>query len=143
MEDSKARFKALRETLGMTQAQAAEEFGVQPRAVRRWESLTAPQLPPAGVVDEMETMVDERTRVIVDTLALVERIFDSVSDEHGSDEVPDISLPYWSSQDSYCKCHDGDMDYRSANSISRGVADALRIRGRSVCWLLDPVDEAR
>lgn len=133
--DSKARFRALRETIGITQAQAAETFGVQPRAVRRWESPTAPQLPPVGVLDEMERMADERARAIESTMKATEKLIAEGMDGHNVEEV---SLPYWSSQQAYDEWHPAKPeDYRRVNSISRGVADALRSRGLKVKWLLD------
>lgn len=133
--DSKARFRALRETIGITQAQAAETFGVQPRAVRRWESPTAPQLPPEGVLEEMERMADERARAIESTVRATEKFIAERMDGH---KVEEVSLPYWSSQAAYDEWHPvKPEDYRRVNSISRGVADALRSRGLNVKWLLD------
>lgn len=139
--NSKARFRALRETIGITQAQAAETFGVQPRAVRRWESPTAPQLPPEGVLEEMERMADERARAIESTVKATEKfIADAVENVEGR-EVSEVSLPYWSSQAAYDEWHPATPgDYRRVNSISRGVADALRSRGLEVKWLLDHAD---
>lgn len=133
--DSKARFRALRETIGITQAQAAEAFGVQPRAVRRWESPTAPQLPPVGVLEEMERMADERARAIESTVRATEKF---IADAVEGRKVEEVSLPYWSSQQAYDEWHPAKHeDYRRVNSISRGVADALRSRGLNVKWLLD------
>ena len=37
MARGKADFAALRETVGLTQAALAEELGVNPRSVKRWE----------------------------------------------------------------------------------------------------------
>jgi transcriptional regulator with XRE-family HTH domain len=136
--DSKARFRALRETIGITQAQAAETFGVQPRAVRRWESPTAPQLPPVGVLEEMERMADERARAIESTVKATERFIAEAVENVEGHKVEEVSLPYWSSQAAYDEWHPAKPeDYRRVNSISRGVADALRSRGLNVKWLLD------
>ena len=43
---NKAEFRAMREMVGMTQATLADALGVEVRSVKRWESPSAPQVPP-------------------------------------------------------------------------------------------------
>jgi DNA-binding transcriptional regulator YiaG len=44
MDRTKAEFRAIRETVGMTQGMLADALGVEQRSVRRWESPTVPRM---------------------------------------------------------------------------------------------------
>lgn len=127
-----AEFRAIRETVGMTQGMLAEELGVEPRSVRRWESPSAPQLPPQDAWEVLDAALENQRRAVAAALGEVDRI----AQEQGT--YPEsVMLPYWTSQDAYDVGHytgaDGN-DWRMANATSRMLAYALHERGIDVEW---------
>lgn len=128
---TKAEFRAIRETVGMTQAALAAELVVEVRSVKRWESPTAPQVPPQDAWDVLDAALSAQRRGIAAALGKV----DEVAQEYGS--YPEsVALPYWSSQDAYDEGHyvDDGGDWRMANATSRLLAHALHERGIRVEW---------
>lgn len=132
MTRTKAELRALRETVGMTQAALARELGVQVRSVKRWEFPASPQVAPQDAWDVLDEAKGLQDKVVSFALGKV----DEVAQEVG--HYPrDVTLPYWSSQDEYDECHvpeDGG-DWRMANANSRLVAFALMERGIEVTWV--------
>ena len=122
MERSKADFKALRETVGMSQQVLADALHVDKRSVQRWEAPGNAWEPPA---DAWEVLDDarERQRWSVDTAL-------EIAWEH--DNVP-VSLTYWKSQEEFERAgHDG--DYQMANANARMIAAILENDGRAVSF---------
>lgn len=130
-ERTKAEFRAIRETVGMTQGALADALGVEQRSVRRWESPTNDYTPPQDAWDVLDAALETQRRGIAAALGKV----DELAHEHGS--YPEsVMLPYWSSQDAYDVGHyvDDGGDWRMANATSRLLAHALHERGIQVVW---------
>lgn len=76
MIKTKASFRALRESCGLTQKNVADEFGVRTLAVKRWESETDHRNPPDDVwewlVELHQNMIAEARKAASNALALAE-----------------------------------------------------------------------
>lgn len=134
-ERTKAEFRAIRETVGMTQGMLADALGVEQRSVRRWESPTNDYYPPQDAWDVLDAALSAQRRGIAAALGKV----DELAQERGS--YPEsVMLPYWSSQDAYDKGHyvDDGGDWRMANATNRLLAHALHERGMRVKWTDGP-----
>jgi hypothetical protein len=134
-ERALAEFRAVRETVGMTQGMLAAELGVEPRSVRRWESPSAPQVPPQDAWDVLDYALDTQWQAVAAALGEVDRM----AQERGA--YPDhVALPYWQSQAAYDAGHyvDDDGDWRMINATNRVLAYALHERGIAVEWSDSP-----
>lgn len=131
-----AEFRAIRETVGMTQGMLAEELGVNPRSVRRWESPDYDGYrPPQDAWDVLDDALDAQRRGIAAALGKL----DEIVQERVS--APDsVKLPYWTSQSDYDRHHyiDDGGDWRMANATSRMLAEMLHERGVRVDWTDGP-----
>lgn len=126
-----AEFRAIRETVGMTQGMLAAELGVEARSVRRWESPSAPQVPPQDAWDVLDYALTNQRHAVAAALGEVDRM----AQERGA--YPDhVTLPYWPSQAAYDVGHyvDDGGDWRMANATNRMLAYALHERGINVEW---------
>lgn len=127
-----AEFRAIRETVGMTQGMLAAELGVEARSVRRWESPSAPQVPPQDAWDVLDAALTNQRHAVAAALGEVDRI----AQEQGT-YPENAALPYWTSQEAYDSGHytgvDG-QDWRMANATLRMLAYALHERGIAVVW---------
>lgn len=127
-----AEFRAIRETVGMTQGMLADALGVEPRSVRRWESPSAPQVPPQDAWDVLDAALSNQRHAVAAALGEVDRI----AQEQGT-YPENAALPYWTSQEAYDSGHytgaDG-QDWRMANATLRVLAYALHERGIAVVW---------
>lgn len=132
---TKAEFRAIRETVGMTQGALARELGVEVRSVKRWESPTAPQVPPQDAWDVLDAALSAQRRGIATALGRV----DEIAKERGA-YPKSVMLPYWTSQDAYDEGHyvDDGGDWRMANATNRTLAERLHERGIRVEWTDGP-----
>ena len=128
---TKAEFKALRETVGMTQTAMAKLLGVEGRSVRRWESTESPHNAP----EEAWGLLDDARARQVQAIEFAVGKVDEVAAQYGA--PPDeVALPYWASQEQYDELHfpkDGG-DYRMVNATLRLLAHVLGERGVRVRW---------
>ena len=132
---TKAEFRSIRETVGMTQHALAVELGVEVRSVKRWESPDAPQAPPQDAWDVLDAALSRQRQVVAYALGKVDEVAQGRGDWPGH-----VTLPYWASQRAYDAGHvpaDGG-DWRMANACSRLVAFALHERGIPVEWADGP-----
>lgn len=131
-----AEFRAIRETVGMTQGMLAEKLGVNSRSVRRWESPDYDGYqPPQDAWDVLYDALDTQRRGIAAALGKI----DEIVYERGA--APDsVMLPYWTSQDAYDEGHyvDDGGDWRMANATNRMLAERLHERGIRVEWADGP-----
>lgn len=134
---SKQELKALRELAGISQSALARELGVQDRAVRRWESMTAPQEAPQDAWDILDEMLEQQERIVSSAIKMLYEI----KDKREVEDVP-IVLPYWMSQEDYLEHStdarlgvDRDDGWRIANATSRAMYVLLRDLGFDVSWV--------
>lgn len=118
-----ARFKELREMVGMSQTDLAREVSVAPRTVRRWET------PDTYIPDDSwETLEQARARQLEICAVAVRKIL-SVTAEHGA--KPDtIAIPY--------HIHDN-----MARANARLVAHELERRGYHIRIVPDENEKSR
>ena len=131
-----AEFRAIRETVGMTQGMLAAALGVEPRSVRRWESPSCEGYrPPRDAWDVLDAALDAQRRGVDAALGRV----DEIAKERGA-YPKSVMLPYWTSQDAYDEGHyvDDGGDWRMANATNRILAEMLCRRGIDVEWTDGP-----
>jgi transcriptional regulator with XRE-family HTH domain len=134
-ERSIAEFRAIRETVGMTQGMLADALGVEQRSVRRWESKSAPQEPPQDAWDVLDSALRTQRLGIAAALGKM----DELAQKYG-DYPAVVNLPYWPSQEDYDRdhCVDDGGDWRMANATNRVLAYAFYERGVRVEWTSGP-----
>lgn len=130
----KAEFRAMRETLGITQQRLADDLRVKVLSVKRWESPKYPQQAPDYAWELLDMLMAKQDSAVEAAIAQVQRI-DSSTDGRPRE----IVLPYWSSQDDYMKHHydaaESDASWTEVNATSRRVAAVLKVLGFDVRWV--------
>ena len=116
-----ATFRAIRETIGLTQGDVAKALGVALRTVKRWEHPDW-QEPPDDACEWLLGML-ERHDAAVD--AMVDEAL-ALAREHGPEAV---SITYYREQSQYDACGRDDGPYGFVNSIAREVALDLAVEG--------------
>lgn len=131
---TKAEFRAMRESLGVTQQRLADDLGVKVLSVKRWELPKHPQTAPADAWELLDMLMAEQDAAVRAALAQV----DEVAMSRG-DYPKEVVLPYWSSQQDFAEHHylasETDKSWTEINATSRRVAFALRERGIAVRWV--------
>lgn len=122
---SKAEFRALRESVGMSQADVAKKLGVTVRSVRRWET---PEPGYRGAPDDAWAMLDDalakQDAVVAGALDMAEAM------PHGS-----VQLTYYRDQTQFDLFgREPGEPYGQANASARMTADALRCQGVEVSF---------
>lgn len=124
MERSKAEFRAMRETLGITQQSLAARVGVKPLSVKRWESPKYEQHAPERVWILLDDLMHEHEQAVAQALA-----------QAGERET----LCYWMSAHDYADRElvlpEDPMTWTEANAAQRSAAEALRLAGVDVSWV--------
>lgn len=122
MNRNKATFRAMRETLGLTQQSLADRLNVKVLSVKRWEMPKYPQQAPNRVwqlLEDLQTVQDAHV---------------SKATETGAD---DVTLPYWMSAQDFTDFA-GESEpaetWTEANATRRAIAQALREDGHNVTW---------
>lgn len=132
---TKAEFRAIRETIGMTQAHMAHVLGVQVRAVKRWESPDDDHEAPDDAWYLLDACQERQREMVARVLGHV----DELAQKYG-DYPSVVALPYWASQQAYDAGHCDPADqgsYLMVNANNRLVAFALHERGIRVEWQED------
>lgn len=125
---TKADFAALRETVGLTQANLADDLGVQARSVRRWEQPGQEGYePPADAWDMLDSYADLQRQMVDHARETVMRTGEGAG--HQPDEVV---LTYYRSQEQYDELGRDEGWYGVANANARAVAAELARYGLSV-----------
>lgn len=125
---NKAEFRAMREMVGMTQATLADALGVEVRSVKRWESPSAPQVPP-----------EEAWGVLRHAVAMQRQVVDFMLGKADEHEDAPVSIRYWASQGDYDAERADGGDWRMANANVRAAASVLLAEGRVVEWRDGPL----
>ena len=130
----KAEFRAMRETLGVTQQRLAEDLGVRALSVKRWESPRYPQQAPDEAWELLDILMAKQDSAVAAALAQVR----GVASDMGEGPA-EVVLPYWASQSDYMEHHylavEGDESWTEVNATSRRVAALLRWLGYRVRWV--------
>lgn len=122
---SKAEFRALRESVGMSQADVAKKLGVTVRSVRRWET-PAPEY--RGAPDDAWELLDE---AIKNQDAVVAGALDIAGALPGKA----VQLTYYRDQTQFDLFGREPVDtYGQANANARMTANALRSQGVEVSF---------
>lgn len=126
---SRAEFRALRESVGYSQADVARALGVTVRSVRRWEIPTPGYRgAPADAWALLDDAMERQAATVAGSLDAVDGL---------REQVPDapVQLTYYRSQaqfDEYGR--EPGTPYGAANANTRLVADQLRCQGVDVSF---------
>lgn len=124
MQTTCAEVKALRESVGLSQADLADLAGVTVRSVRRWERDITP---PEDVLELLERYVIRKAKAVEAAIETVERITEQMG------RAPDlVPMTYYRSQAEYDELGRDPGPVGVANANARAVADALMARGVAV-----------
>lgn len=122
MERNKATFRAMRETLGITQQSLANELGVKQLSVKRWEIPHYPQQAPDRAWELLEDLMARRASEVA-----------KAAEAAGES----VSLPYWMSAQDFDDLAEDDepgATWTEANATRRAIAQELRARRVKVTW---------
>lgn len=127
MERTAAGFRALRERVGLSQSDLAEELGVALRSVKRWERglFDAPDEAwdvLGSYAETQEQMVDHAREIVL-----------SVGEEAGR-RPDEIVLTYYRTQEEYDAHGRDEGPYGVANANARAVAAELAHYGVETCF---------
>ena len=127
MSATKADFKALRETVGLSQQDLADALDVDVRSVKRWEAPGDDRQPVAAAWCLLERYHALHARAVEVAVEQVERV---IAEAGHAPQA--IRMTYWRSQDEY-DAHGRDYGpYGVANANARAAAEALRPYGVDV-----------
>ena len=122
MARTTANFRALRETIGLTQGDVANACGVSLRTVKRWEHPDWPE-PPEDAWDWLIDMHDRHDALVDEAVGRVL----SIAGERGEPES--VIITYYRDQAQY-DAHGRDPGpYGFANAVAREVALELGEEG--------------
>ncbi len=130
MEHTKANFRALRETVGMTQAHLAKECGIDPRSVRRWEDPANSAYAPREFA--WDVLIKAREAQIKAIDAAIDAV-EQIEEQQGA--APEsVSLTYWASATQYAHAHpeEDPANWQMANANARLTAHMLDKMGFKV-----------
>lgn len=131
---SKAEFRAMRESLGLTQKRMAALLGVRALDVARWELQGSPQQVPEYAWELLDDLMNRQDAAVQAALAQVDQVA-----KDGGRHPDEVAMPYWSGQADYMANHylddGGAASWAEINATSRRVAFALRDRGIAVTWV--------
>ena len=124
MQATCAEVKALRESVGLSQADLADLTGVTVRSVRRWERGIEP---PEDVLELLERYVIRKAKAVEAALETVDRVTEQMG------RAPDlVPMTYYRNQAEYDELGRDPGPVGVANANARAVADALMARGVAV-----------
>ncbi len=116
--------RALREVVGVSQADLAATLGVSVRTVKRWEHPEWSE-PPEDVMDLLHEARERQLRTVEGALEVVR--------EHS--QAAAVQLTYYRSQQQYDELgREPGEPFGCANANSRAVADRLEVEGYEVEW---------
>ena len=132
---TKSEFRAIRERVGITQAEMARMMGVSQRSVRYWEDANSMRNPPEEAWAILDDALREQQREIAFAMQKVDEIIETAG---GDPEV--VTLPYWLSESEYLQWStDAQLgtigDWRMANANNLALSIRLEERGMTVRWV--------
>lgn len=123
-EMNAATFRAIRETIGMSQHTVAEGLEVTEQAVRYWERGLRPV--PNDVADWIEQQLDNHNVAVEETLAATHELI--------NDSGCEIDLSYFRTQEEYDEYGRDKGDFGIVNARARSIAERLRSKGYDVIF---------
>lgn len=142
----KADLKAVRESIGITQIDLANEMGVTVRTIKRWEQIGWEE-PPEELWELLDDMVYDHERSVDELVErtereLAEREGDGAVDPDGGDKV--VRLAYYKNQKHYERFpHQRGTTHTWGNAIVRRAADILRFKGYRVFFYYPEAEGAQ
>ncbi len=126
MQETKIQFKALRECVGLSQAEVARLMYVNVKSVKRWESAKYLNY---HAPDEAWDLLISTFEVQRDAVKSAVEIIEEQIEEAGGKKPSCIDLRYWRKQEDYDEngCDEG--SYLLANANSRAVANYVLASG--------------
>ena len=125
---TKADFAALRETVGLTQANLADDLGVQVRSVRRWEQPGQEGYePPADAWAALDFYANLQRQMVDHARETV-----MWTGEEAGRQPDEVVLTYYRSQEQYDELGRDEGWYGVANANARAVAAELVRHGLKV-----------
>lgn len=125
---TKATFKALRETVGLSQDNVAKDLGVSVISVKRWER-PGYQYPPADAWEYMLDAYRAHCDAVNGALDQVDEIADFVG------RYPElVSITYWRTQEQYDRLERDPGHVGMINARARAVGGGLLEQGIEVEW---------
>ena len=121
MNRTKANFRAIREIVGLSQADVADMAGVSVTAVKRWEHPDGHK-PPSDVWEQLEGLLEAHR-------AYVEGVYDLVNQNAQSTHV---TIPYYRSQAEYDELGRDPGNYSIVNARARAIWQMLDYDGMDV-----------
>lgn len=136
----KADLKAVRESIGITQIDLANEMGVTVRAIKRWEQIGWEE-PPEELWELLDDMVYDHERSVDDLVERAERDAQEAGPDGDGPKV--VRLAYYKNQKHYERFpHQRGTTHTWGNAIVRRAADILRFKGYRVFFYYDDPDGA-
>lgn len=124
MAKSKADFKALRERVGLSQADIATALGVNIKTVKRWEQPQFPYGAPQDAWDYLDSVLATQKQQVQYSLDVIaEQI-----EEFGK-EPKTVTITYYRDQAMYDEYGRDDGPYGWTNAVARATAVELDRRG--------------
>lgn len=117
---TKATFRALREEVGLSQADLAYILKVHINSVKRWENLDFSQEPPEFAFQVLNKALEKREFLIDATLD---------NDELDFEHAKKVTLTYFRDQDEYDKHGRDAGNFKLANANTRAIARELQLAG--------------
>lgn len=120
---NKATFRALREEVGLSQADFAALMGVHTNSVKRWEHTGFSQQPPAAAFAILGDLLNRRDFLVDETLR---------NDALDFGCAKTITLTYFRDQHEFDLFGRDTGNFKAANANTRALARALKERGLTV-----------
>lgn len=128
---TKADFRALRESVGLTQQDVADEAGVSVRTVKRWEAPDGQDAPD----DVVSFLIACKKSIDIDVSRYVDVVHTEV------EEGATVMVPYYRTQEDLDAVQIGqgaDMPVGFVNALSRKIAERLDAEGYDVFFEYSP-----
>jgi transcriptional regulator with XRE-family HTH domain len=132
MEHTRSNFRALRETVGISQLNLANRLGVNKQSVKRWENprfdAGGYNMPPDDAWNVLDDAREMQKKVVDHTIEAAKKL----EADHGSSAT--LSLAYWRTQEDYDEAHSQEehQPFEMANANSRQAGAMLERYGYTV-----------